>query len=122
VAAVIYLIQERELKRKTPRKFHYRLPPLGTLDELISRFMAAGFVLITLATIAGATWGFIEAGAGWIRDPRISISFITWGIVLAMVFLRVSADGADERPLSWRSLRWVAPPSPGWRTPGCAST
>src|SRR5580704_14904934 len=90
VAAVIYLIQERELKRKTPRKFHYRLPPLGTLDELISRFMAAAFVLITLATIAGITWGFIEAGAGWISDPRISISFVTWGIVLAMVFLRVS--------------------------------
>ena len=54
--------QERELKRKKPRNFYYRLPPLGTLDELISRFMASGFVLITLAVIAGSTWAFIEFG------------------------------------------------------------
>ena len=62
VSSVVYLIQERELKRKSPRQFYYRLPPLGTLDELISRFMAAGFVFITLATIAGSTWAFIEFG------------------------------------------------------------
>jgi ABC-type uncharacterized transport system permease subunit len=115
VAAVIYLIQERELKRKSPRRFHYRLPPLGTLDELISRFMAAGFVLITLATIAGSTWGFIEAGASWISDPRISISFVTWGIVLAMVSLRVSAGWRGRKAaimaiaaLGCSAITWVA--------------
>ena len=91
VSSVFYLIQERELKRKSPRQFYHRLPPLGTLDELISRFMAIGFVFITLATIAGSTWAFIELGTSWISDPRISISFVTWGIYLAMVFLRVTA-------------------------------
>src|SRR5260370_1839320 len=87
VASVIYLIQERELKRKSPPKFHSRLPPLGTLDELISRFMAAGFVLITLATIAGTTWGFIQAGSRSISRPPLTISFITWGIGRALAFL-----------------------------------
>ena len=48
------------MKSKKPRKFYYRLPPLGTLDDLISRSMALGFVLITLAIIAGTTWAFIE--------------------------------------------------------------
>jgi ABC-type transport system involved in cytochrome c biogenesis permease subunit len=91
VSAVMYLMQERELKRKTPRQPYYRLPPLGTLDELISRAMAAGFVFITLATIAGSTWAFIESGTSWISDPRISISFMTWGIYLAMICLRVTA-------------------------------
>jgi ABC-type transport system involved in cytochrome c biogenesis permease subunit len=91
VSAILYLMQERELKRKTPRKSYYKLPPLGTLDELISRFMAAAFVLITLATIAGSTWAFIESGTSWISDPRISISFMTWGICLVMIFLRVTA-------------------------------
>ena len=79
------------LKRKTPRQSYYRLPPLGTLDELISRFMAAGFVLITLATIAGSTWAFIEFGTTWISDPRVTVSFLTWGICLAMIFLRFTA-------------------------------
>jgi ABC-type uncharacterized transport system permease subunit len=115
VSAVVYLIQERELKRKTPRKFYYRLPPLGTLDELISRFMAAGFVLITLATIAGSTWAFIEYGSGWISDPRIGISFVTWGIYLAMVFLRVTAGWRGRKAalmaiaaLGCSAITWVA--------------
>ena len=53
--------------------------------------MAAAFVLITLATIAGSTWAFIESGTRWISDPRISISFMTWGICLVMICLRVTA-------------------------------
>src|SRR6266446_6222157 len=115
VSAVIYLIQERELKRKTPRRFYYRLPPLGTLDELISRFMAVGFVFITLATIAGSTWAFIELGTGWISAPRISISFVTWGIYLAMVFLRVTAGWRGRKAaimaitaLGCSAITWAA--------------
>src|SRR5262249_34437143 len=53
VGSLLYLFQEHELKSKKRSKFYYRLPALGTLDELISRFMGVGFVLITLAVVAG---------------------------------------------------------------------
>ena len=89
--SVLYLFQERELKAKKPRKFYYRLPPLGTLDELISSSMGIGFVLMTLAVIAASTWAFIEHKAAWISQPSIAISFFTWGTYLAMVFLRTTA-------------------------------
>jgi len=91
VASVVYLMQERELKAKKPRKFYYRLPPLGTLDELISKSMSIGFVLITLAVIAASTWASIELQGAWIRQPRIAISFFTWGVYLALVFLRTTS-------------------------------
>jgi ABC-type uncharacterized transport system permease subunit len=91
VASLLYLFQERELKSKKPSKFYYRLPPLGTLDEMVSKFMAVGFVLITLAVIAGSTWAFIELKADWIRQPKIEISFVTWGTYIAMICLRVTA-------------------------------
>ena len=114
VSAVTYLIQERELKRKTPRQSYYRLPPLGTLDELVSRFMAASFVLITLATIAGVTWAFIEWGTSWISDPRIGISFVTWGICLGMICLRVTAGWRGRKAaimaitaLSGSAVTWI---------------
>jgi ABC-type uncharacterized transport system permease subunit len=91
IASLVYLFQERELKRKRPRKSYYRLPALGTLDDVISKSMAVGFVLMTLAVIAGSTWGFIELKSGWLADPKIVISFITWGIYMALVFLRTVA-------------------------------
>jgi ABC-type transport system involved in cytochrome c biogenesis permease subunit len=91
VASVFYLVQERHLKRKQPRAFFDRLPPLGTLDNLITRSMGFAFVFITLGVVAASTWAFIESGTRWIREAKIAISFLTWGVCLVMIFLRTSA-------------------------------
>ena len=90
VAGVMYLIQEKELKSKRPRTFYYRLPPLGTLDEMAYRTLAFGFVLVTLGLIAGSFWAFVEWGSNWIVDPTIALAFLTWAIYLAMVFSRLA--------------------------------
>jgi ABC-type uncharacterized transport system permease subunit len=91
IASLVYLFQERELKLKKPHKSYSRLPALGTLDDVISKSLAVGFVLITLAVIAGSTWGFIELKTAWISQPQFAISFVTWGIYMALVFLRTVA-------------------------------
>ena len=115
VASVLYLFQERELKSKKPNKFYYRLPALGTLDELISKFMGVGFVLITLAVIAGSTWAFLQLQGDWIRQPKIAISFFTWGAYLAMVCLRVTAGWRGRKAalmtitvVGFSALTWAA--------------
>lgn len=115
VGAVTYLFQEKELKRKKPRRFYYRLPPLGTLDEMISRTMAFAFLFLTLAVIAASTWAFIEKGTSWIADIRIVISLFTWGVCLAMVFLRVSAGWRGRKAaimaltaIGCSAVTWVA--------------
>jgi ABC-type uncharacterized transport system permease subunit len=96
-ASVLYLVHEQRLKSKRPSAFFDRLPPLGTLDELISWAMAIAFVLITLAVIVGSTWGFVEFGTRWIREPKIAISLVTWGFYLAMVWLRSVAGWRGRR-------------------------
>ena len=88
VAAVMYLIQEREVKSKKPRAFYYRLPPLGALDDLAYKTMAVGFVLVTLALVAGSFWAFVEWGTRWAVDRKIILAFVTWGVYLAMIFTR----------------------------------
>jgi ABC-type transport system involved in cytochrome c biogenesis permease subunit len=115
VGSVVYLFQERELKTKKPRKFYYRLPALGTLDDLISKSMALGFVLMTLAVVAGSTWAFIEHKTAWIGQPQIAMSFFTWGIYLAMVCLRVTAGWRGRKAaimtvtvLGFSALTWAA--------------
>ena len=115
VASLLYLFQERELKAKKPRKLYYRLPPLGTLDDLISKSMAFGFVLMTLGVIAGSTWGFIELKTAWIGQPKIAISFFTWGIYMALVFLRTTAGWRGRKAaimtvtvLGFSALTWAA--------------
>jgi len=113
--SLLYLFQERELKSRKPRKFYYRLPPLGVLDELVSKSMAIGFVLFTLAVIAGTTWAFVENKADWISQPRIAISFFTWGTYMALVFLRTTAGWRGRKAaimtitvLGFSAITWVA--------------
>ena len=103
VAGVMYVIQERELKSKRPRAFYYRLPPLGTLDEMAYRTLAIGFVLVTMGVIAGSFYAFVEWGSAWIVDPTIALAFITWAICLAMVFSRL-AIGWRGRKAAYLSI------------------
>jgi ABC-type uncharacterized transport system permease subunit len=90
-SSVLYLMQERQLKNKRPSAMFERLPPLVTLDELITSAMGVGFVLITLGVITGSTWAYFEFGTRWLGDPKIVISLVTWAFYLIMVFLRWSA-------------------------------
>jgi ABC-type uncharacterized transport system permease subunit len=113
---VFYLIRERQLKRKAARwSFFDRLPPLATLDNLITRSMSVGFVFITLGVITASTWAFIESGTRWIGDARIAISFFTWGLCLVMVFLRTQSGWRGRKAavmalsvLGFFALTWIA--------------
>jgi ABC-type uncharacterized transport system permease subunit len=103
VASVYYLLQERRLKGKRVMPAAHSLPPLATLDRIITQSMNAGFVFITIGTITGVVWAFIESGTNWIGDPKIAFFLFTWAFYLAMIFLRVSA-GWRGRRIAWLTV------------------
>jgi ABC-type transport system involved in cytochrome c biogenesis permease subunit len=119
--AAFYLLQERRLKRKgfggalMARLDAAKLPPLETLDKLITWSMSAGFVAMTLAVGVGTTWAFVEMGTRWIGDAKIGIGFVTWGFYLLMLFLRISAGWRGRRAavlslvvVGFAALTWAA--------------
>jgi len=115
VSSIFYLIQERRLKSKKNPSLFEKLPPLGTLDELISTSMGFGFVFITLGVIFVVMWAYIELGTSWVGNASISLSFVTWGLCLAMIFMRESAGWRGRKAalmalvvLGCGALTWVA--------------
>ncbi len=115
VSAVFYLIQERRLKSKKSPAMLDKLPPLGTLDNLISSSMGFGFVFITLGVVFGLLWAFIELGTRWVGNASIMLSFITWGLCLLMIFMRASAGWRGRKAalmalvvLGCGALTWIA--------------
>jgi ABC-type uncharacterized transport system permease subunit len=115
IAAVAYLMEERQLKRKQPRSFFRIFPPLGTLDELISRSLGAGFVFITVSIVIIVIWAYLSYGTRWIDNGLISTSLITWGIYLALIFFRVSAGWRGRKAailsiaaLCCSAITWIA--------------
>ncbi len=117
LASLFYLVRERQLKSKikTTGRFFDRLPPLGTLDNLITGAMGFGFVFITLGVIVGSTWAFVELGTSWIGQAKIAISLITWFFYLVMIFLRTTAGWRGRKAaimalsvVGFSALTWVA--------------
>jgi ABC-type transport system involved in cytochrome c biogenesis permease subunit len=115
VASLFYLMQERRLKSKRSSALLEKLPPLATLDNMISVSMGLGFVLLTLGLIFAVTWASVESGTRWISAPQIQLSLFTWLLCLVMIFLRASAGWRGRKAavmalavLGCAALTWVA--------------
>ena len=97
VAAVMYLMQEKELKSKTPRAFYYRLPSLELCDEIYYRSLLFGLPLLTLGILTGFIWASRTWKGPWEFDPKILASLLSWLIYLVLFSTRVSG--------AWRGRR-----------------
>jgi cytochrome c-type biogenesis protein CcsB len=90
-AAIMYLIQERQLKSKKPGAFYYRLPSLEILDNLSYQALSIGFPLLTLAIIIGAIWAKFKGMNPIGRDPTTIFAVIVWIIYAGLIYARVKA-------------------------------
>jgi len=95
--AIMYLLQERELKSKKFGFFFSRLPSLDSLDQLNNHCLTAGFGLLTLGIITGSIWARQAWGTYWHWDPKETWSLITWFLYAAQIHQRFT--------LGWRGKR-----------------
>ncbi len=89
-SAVMYLLQEREVKGKRFGALFSRLPSLDTLDRMVQRLVRAGFVVYTVALVAGTVTATAVWKSAWSWDPQQVISLGVWFLYGAMVQLRHS--------------------------------
>ncbi len=97
VAAVMYLIQEKELKSKKPRAFYYRLPSLEVCDELYYRSLLFGLPFLSLGILTGFVWASRTWKGPWELDPKIVASLVTWLIYLVLFSTRISGGWRGRR-------------------------
>ena len=93
ISAVIYLMQDSNLKNKRFGVVWERLPSLESLDHIMSRLVGVAFLLLTVSILIG----FVlvrELGGGeeWVRDPKVVATAILWILIAVFVHLRASSD------------------------------
>jgi cytochrome c-type biogenesis protein CcsB len=81
--AVMYVLQERQLKARRPGAFYYRLPPLETLDRLTYRALTLGFPFLTAGLLLGVLWAGAASGRPLTLDPLTLFSVIMWIVYAA---------------------------------------
>ncbi len=103
IGAVMYLIQERQIKRKTIGTFFKRLPSLETLDNINHYSLIYGFPLFTVGMITGAVYAQYALGSYWRWDPMEVWSLIIW-IAYAVLLHERLAVGWRGRRAAWMSI------------------
>ena len=99
IYALMYIIQNRNMKQKNFGIIYRQMPPLAHLELMSIRSVALGIVLLG----AGIFLGHIQArnllGSFFYLDPKVLGTDIVWLIYISGYFL--------ARALKWRG-RWMA--------------
>ena len=95
--ALMYLLQERQLKARRPGALYYRLPDLDTLDRLTYRTLAAGFPFLTTGLILGVLWAGTAWGSVFAFDPLALLSWVAWVIYAGTLAGRAAAGWHGRR-------------------------
>ncbi len=90
VAAIMYLIQEHQIKQKRLGTFYSRLPSLATLDSINYHALIYGFPFLTLGMITGSIYAQFALGSYWQWDPKEVWSLITWLFYAALLHERLA--------------------------------
>lgn len=113
LASFLYLLQEKRLKnkqwsrsgnieggRQRPRGFMTWLPPLATMDQIAHATLVLGFLCMTAGLFAGSLIAQERVGIGYFADPKVLLSFVIWGLYVAILFIRRNA-GLRGRRAAW---------------------
>ncbi|HEX4577897.1 MAG TPA: cytochrome c biogenesis protein CcsA [Edaphobacter sp.] len=86
LASLLYLIQERRLKQKSPTLTW--LPPLETTDQIAHKALLFGLPCMTAGLLIGSLIAQVTVGASYFRDPKILLAFAMWLAYIAMIHIR----------------------------------
>jgi len=86
LASLLYLVQERRLKQKSPTLPW--LPPLETIDQIALKALLFGFPCMTAGLLIGSLIAQATVGASYFRDPKILLAFAMWLVYIAMIHIR----------------------------------
>jgi pimeloyl-ACP methyl ester carboxylesterase len=95
--AIMYLMQERQIKNKRFGSLYSRLPSLETLDTINHYSLMYGFPFLTIGMVTGAIYAQTVLGSYWQWDPKEVWSLITWLFYAALLHARVA--------MGWRGRR-----------------
>lgn len=93
--AVVYLVEERNLKAHRAGRLFKRGPALETLDTLNRRCIIFGFPLFTVAMITGAVWAMQLHDR--LFTPQYSIAVAAWIMYAVLLVARVTAGWRGRR-------------------------
>lgn len=102
-AGIMYLVQERHIKKKSFGRLYLRLPSLERLDRINYVCIVIGFPLMTLGLVSGFAYAGTVWPSFWSWDPKEVFALVTW-IIYAVLLHERLAVGWRGRRAAWLAI------------------
>lgn len=98
-SSITYLLKVRKSAKNAPaqKESDEMLPSMESLDEIIYKTVAIGFLLLSIGIITGAVWANYAWGSYWSWDPKETWSLITWFVYAAFIHARLTRGWRGRR-------------------------
>jgi ABC-type uncharacterized transport system permease subunit len=85
-AAIIYLIERGQLKRRHLGPVLGRLPSLGALDKLVYHAVLLGLPFLTMGMVAGVIRAVTYHVSDWWFDPLVLLALALWAVYVVLLW------------------------------------
>ena len=97
LCGALFLIQERQVKRRTLGRLFHNLPSLETLDRANFAAIGIGFGLLTIGLLCGLLGTRAWLGRWWTGDPKEYLTVLLWIVYLALWWMRLRSTLRGRR-------------------------
>lgn len=91
VSGIVYLVEEKHIKKKVPGVLQDNTPSLEVLDRINYWAIASGFILFTVGAVYGVLLARPFWGRTWSWDPKEIWTAITWCIYAFLLWVRATS-------------------------------
>ncbi|MCU0821253.1 MAG: cytochrome c biogenesis protein CcsA [Spirochaetes bacterium] len=90
IGSILYLIMERQLRKKSSMKFIYRLPSLETIESINRWAISRSLALLSAGIITGMIMAFINYRAIALGTAKEAHMYFSWCVILGIFLIRKS--------------------------------
>ncbi len=101
VQGLLYVYQERQIKRRTKPTMLLALPPLQTMEQLLFRLVGLGFALLTLTLVSGAIFSSEIFGYAFTFRHHTILAMLGWLVFATLLFKRVKHGLRGSQAVIW---------------------
>lgn len=97
IYALMYIIQNRNLKKRNLGKLFTQLPALTYLEKMSMRSVVTGIILLGIGLLLGHYQALVMIGEFWPRDMKVVISDGVWILYLAGYLVTIFKQWRGEK-------------------------
>ena len=101
IQSLLYVYQERLIKNRKSSTMLLALPPLQSMEQLLFRLVACGFVLLTLTLVTGMFFSHEIFGQPFTFTHHKVFAILSWLVFAGLLFKRYRSGLRGTQAMKW---------------------